>query len=407
MGWKATRQSVGLSWETGTGVEVSALADRIRPTQTGAHARISVLVDGRTVAYDSFNVEREKERIHLINSSFTKLPKGEVDKARFGLFVHSFCLEFWGQWSSQFDAEEIVGDPDAPPVPFVLHPYSLEGGGTILFAPPGQGKSWIALLMAQSTNCGVSTFWETSKRKVLFVNLERSKDSIRRRLVLVNQQLYLEPTEPLLIMNARGRSLVDVVERIQRAVDAGAEVVWLDSISRSGYGSLKDDDTANRIMDELNGVAPTWNAVGHSPRQDASHVFGSQMFDAAADMAVQVMSQKIQDGRLGVGLKVTKANDIAFPPLAIWALEFDAFGLSGFRRGKSGEFPEIEGQEHQDPEGTLYDYLLAVGQSNLTDASSELGIPRTTLVDVTKRSSRFVRTRDGKAILYSIGSDRT
>ena len=78
------------------------------------------------------------------------------------------------------------GLPDIP-VDLMLGNYIIKGGGTILFAPPGRGKSWIGLLMACSVDSGVSDVWDVpTARKCLFVNLERSAESVQRRLGLVN-----------------------------------------------------------------------------------------------------------------------------------------------------------------------------------------------------------------------------
>lgn len=406
MEWKVERQAVELRLEMETGLELAARADRIRPTATGVHARISILQAGRIVAYDSFNVERERERIHLINSAAGKLPKGELSKPAFALFVHDFCLEFWGHWSGQFDAEELVPDGDIEPPSLLLAPYCPEGGGVIFFAPPGKGKSWLALLMAQSVNHGVGHYWPVRRQPVVFVNLERSRESVRRRLALVNQQLGLAVDASLLTINARGRSLVDVVDRIARAVEGGAQVVWLDSVSRAGYGSLVQDDTANRIMDELNGVAPSWCAVGHTSRADDSHLFGSQMFDAAADVAVQVQGQKMKDGKLGVGLRVTKANDIAFPPLAIWAMEFDQYGLSDFRPARAGEFPDIEGEDLSAAD-QVERHLLDFGADDATAIAEALGLSRQNVSTLLNADPRFARQgKDGRRVLYAIRDDR-
>src|SRR6185295_8453762 len=114
------------------------------------------------------------------------------------------------------------------------------------FGREGGGKTNSALIMAVSTDAGVPGPFGTPARpcKVLFVNLERSAESVRSRLARVNRLLGLPADRRLLMLHARGRPLRDVLPQIQRSVsDRGVGVVFLDSISRSGAGSLVEDET--------------------------------------------------------------------------------------------------------------------------------------------------------------------
>ncbi|MBM4406064.1 MAG: hypothetical protein FJ039_07790 [Chloroflexi bacterium] len=165
----------------------------------------------------------------------------------------------------------------------------MEHSSTILFAQGGKGKSTLALLMAVSVDAGVQTFWPVLQRRALFVNLERSRESVRNRIALVNRALGLPVERELLTLNARGRPFEALVEPLREAIAKRAVgLVVVDSISRTGYGKLTDDDTANRVMDAGNalGVAILW--IGHTPRADESQLFGSTMFRNGADVEVRV-----------------------------------------------------------------------------------------------------------------------
>jgi hypothetical protein len=146
------------------------------------------------------------------------------------------------------------------------------------------------------------------------------------------------------MLNKRGHSLNDIYESARRTIEQnGCDVVFFDSISRGGAGSMNADDVANRIMDMLNALCPTWFALGHSPRGDESHVYGSQMFDGACDLAVQLQSQVSGDkASTGVRLKVSKANDIPEGFASTHVLEWGPEGLTGIRAAKQGEFAALE-----------------------------------------------------------------
>ena len=233
---------------------------------------------------------------------------------------------------------------------FALEPYVADGAGTIMFAPPGSAKSYVGLLMAVSIDAGVSTgpdsppqaIWKVSRRKVLFINLERSKTSMASRLWFVNQLLGLEPERELLMINARGKSMSSIATAAQRMIKRHkVTCTFLDSISRAG-GDLNENVAANAIMDTLNGFEGGWFAIGHPPRGDSSHVFGSLMFDAAADLTIQLLSER-KGSTTGVGLKMIKFNDIPPRPMQTLALLFDQDGLSAIRAPDPGEFMKLEG----------------------------------------------------------------
>jgi len=209
---------------------------------------------------------------------------------------------------------------------------------------------------------------------VMYVNLERGAASVRRRLGCVNTALGLDPDRALLILNARGYSLSDVRESIDRSIkENGVELLVLDSISRAGMGDLTENRPVNMIADAMNSLAETWIGIGHTPRGDSTHIYGSVFLDAAADILLRQKSER-QEHSLGVGLEVTKANDIARPPPMYLRYGFDEWGLSGISTAAAGDFPGMD----EDTAGPLpsashqLEELLGRGKLKLTDIYSAL-----------------------------------
>ncbi len=281
--------------------------------------------------------------------------------------------------------------------------YILEGGGTILFAPPGRGKSYTAMIMAVCVDAGCDLIWPVRQRRVLYVNLERSRDSMRFRLACINRALGLGPNRPLPFLNARGRSLADVYTRLLRAVAKNkTEVVFLDSISRAGMGDLTENQTGNTTIDLLNRLCGTWVGLGHTPRADDKHVFGSVHFDAGMDVGVQLLSQA-QDNVTGFGLQITKANDIAIPPMSIIAMEWGEHGLKGVRLARGGEFVEIEAGKPTSLEAQIEEYLLLGGDATGGEIAAAIGRNRSNVSKLLASSAKFVRTRrEGKKVYYGV-----
>ncbi len=379
----------------GTTPPISFKAENIRNSRTGTHACVSVYAGPDLLGYDTFNIGRMPERKRLAaDCGFQAFPK-EILRP----YIDNFCALVWPAWVKQFAPQEMEPNPDnMKETQYLLAPYVVEDGGTIIFAPGGSGKSYMALLMAQSINQGCSSMWRSQKRKVLFLNLERSAKSLERRLMLVNEALGLPIETPLLMSNARGKTLSHVAE----SMTSGFDMLVVDSLSRSGAGSLVDDEAANMVMDTVNALASTWIVLAHTPRSDAGHEFGSVMFGNAADLTVELKSVKNQDDVLGVQLKGAKANDVPSPKAKVYAMSFDKYGLSGFRSALASEFPGLAEGTDMDRGQILREYLLDVGEASVSEITAHTGWARTTAQRELDSGHLVGRRKDGKRILYSI-----
>jgi len=384
-------------------------AEQLRRERTGIHARISLLLDGGILAWDTFNLERSADRIKLANVAWKRIERMEGVKdvliqASYQDYLHTFCRQAWPTWAGHFRPQLVGDDGDVELETPILSPYIWHESGTIFFAPPGAGKSYTMLAMAQAIDKGVNHLWQVEQTPVCYVNLERGAKRFGNRLKVVNLAIGLPMSERLRITNARGWSLSDVADGIRESVDQdGIRCVFIDSLSRAGYGKLVEDATANSAMDMLNGLGVSWVLVAHSPRQDASHVFGSQMFDAAADVIVQVLSQRKRDGTLGVGLKVTKGNDIAPQEIAIYSLGFDKYGLDSIRPAKKGEFVEIEAEKKGGMVNEVIEWLLHNGPAAAPEVAKGTGYNEKNVSHALSNDPTFLRHgKDGRKVLYVV-----
>lgn len=383
--------------------------ENIRKERTGLHGKAVILYKYRPLAWSVFNLERSEERTKLAKSAFARLRpevKNVYPEDSLRQDFDLFCADLWAFYLSHYTPELIYGDESPKPLTFYLHPYIMSGGGTIMFAPPGRGKSNTGLLWAQSINSGIDKFWKVKQAPVLYINLERSKETIQRRLSCVNKILDLPAVTPLRILNARGQSLSEVFDGCRRAIDQfGIEISILDSISRSGYGDLTENRPVNAIIDALAGLCHTWVALAHTPRADETHIYGGVMFEAGADIVIKLSSALGTNGTLGLGYQITKANDISHGKLRMYAMEFNEQGLYNFRDAKPFEFPEVEGQVKKPMTETLIEFVLEqdTGEATATEAAETLGYERANVAKVFTKSGRFVQTRrDGRNVYYGV-----
>lgn len=390
---------------------VSYKAENISNDRTGIHARTIILMDDIPLAWSYFNIERDEDRTRLSNNAHKQI-KGELSKTYTKEDIKSdldkFCLGLWNYKLSFLVPEELAGFEDIPPITFLLKPYIVSNGGTIIYAPPGRGKSYTALLWAISVDAGINLLWNVVQTKTLFINLERSKESVQRRLSMVNNILGLHSTRPLLIINARGKTLADVAPSCRKAISKyNVGLIVLDSISRAGMGDLTEGMSGNRIIDQLSALCPSWLALGHTPRQSDNHLYGSIMQDAGADICVQLNTQTLDDETLGIGWSITKQNDIGRGRQEIKAFEFDeSYGLKNIREPKPFEFPDIEGKSHtQSMPEVIKNFIL--NQDNADATATEIadftGFNRANISTYLSSSGDYVRTRRiGKSQYYGV-----
>ena len=397
---------ISQEYRLGTGNCVRFAAENVRRERTGVHATLGISMNGKALAWDYLNVERLGDRVRLANAAYKHLD--ELDRGVWPENQHRqafdlFAYGLWGEHIKAMIGGPLEGDPDAGPPETICGTYVIDGGGAIIYSPPGKGKSYTAMAMAISMDSGVPLIWPVKQRKCLYLNLERSAVSMRHRLARINAGLGLDPRRPLTFINARGRPLGDLVDVVTETMTRhGCEVLVVDSISRTGMGDLTDATTANRIIDTLNNLSPTWLSLGHTPRSDDTHVFGSVHFTAGADLEVRLLSQS-QNGTTGIGLQVTKANDLPKVPMFVFALDWAADGLKALRPATLGEFPELVSGKERSLGEEVAEYLRAAGLASATEVANELGRARQNVATLLSRDPRFTRVRkDGKDVLYGL-----
>ncbi len=404
----------GLAWERPLegALRLRLCAHELRKERTGVHARLDVAMNGRSLAWGVLNVDKDEDRVRFSNSAWGQVNghAGTFDKPELKRCVDGFCKGLWEASVGTLEGGPVAGTAEPTPVRFALAPYLVEGGGTIVFAHPGRGKSFLTGLMAVTLDAGPEVpaarrLWQVRQQRVLFINLERGLLSVQNRLGNINAALGLPRTRPLVMMNQRGRSLADIADAARRTIRKyDVQTVVLDSISRAGIGDLTDNQPVNRIIDVLNGLAPTWLAIAHAPRGSDEHIFGGIHFDAGADVVVRVLAEQEEGGPLGIGLQVTKENDIGKQPLQILALEFNGpLGLCGVRTANKGEFPEVEKGKPTSMKRAAIDYLLGVGDATATQVAEATAFNRSNVSTMLGTDAAFVRTRKvGREQFYGV-----
>ena len=411
LSYSENNQELSESIELPTQDQVLLVAREVRRERTGVHARIGIACNGAMLAYDTFNIGRSEERSRLSKSAYAMLPPVLKEALPLEMLKHQldlFCLRVPSAWEEvevefvEYDANTVIVQPQP-----LLSSYIVEGGGSILFAPPGAGKSYVALLKGVALANGINHIWEIPEaRPVLFVNLERSGNSLAWRDQQVREALGVAGQSGVTYLHGRGKTITAIKRHLYAWAKArqGQGVIIIDSLSRVAEGPLGEDSTANEITNILNGIDGSWYAIGHTPRNDQGHLFGSIHWDAGADIQIKASSEK-KDGELGLRLQVMKANDLAFPQPQYLALQFNELGLIGIRAARNTEFAELATGESISRKDRLVLYLKEVTLADATEAASATGIDRANVSRLFNQEPFVLVRREGRKAMYGLLAD--
>lgn len=375
-------------------IRLSLLLRELRREKTGLHGLVAIAEGGKVLAHDTFNVGRSEDRRRL-----SKLASGVMSRTALEALtleglnhrLDMICLYAMTEWETdRFTIVSVDPGKSPPPRVFLLSPYIEEGTGTIIFAPPGAGKSWLLTLIASDLSSGQTLLWESGiQRAALYVDLERSAQHFQRRTHQLLGALG-RPAHPMPYLKARGMGLPNLRRKLREWVESNpGGVVLYDSISRVGMGSLKEDDVANAIVDLANAASETWIALAHSPRADAGHAFGSVHFDAGADTVIRLMSEQ-RGNDLGCCLRVTKSNHLGRVNQILYRLVFGPAGLTRIEKQKSTDWPELSvvGGKMPLDEAVLM-YLGEHHGSTTEEIAEGTGRDRTTIATLMNHDARF------------------
>lgn len=383
----------------------------IRRERTGIHALVALTLGTVVLGHDTFNIGRSEERNRLAKAAFGML--GAVHRVAWPMEVMRHDLDLAAlQTPRLWDEERIhivaYHPSDAPPsLTFILKPYLLEGGGTIFFAPPASGKSYILQAMSISIAQAHRSLWEVPVAwPVLYTNLERSPESLHRRERAILSAMGIAGPSNVSYLHARGHGLKSVERKVRQWVHETGGGVMLDSLSRGGLGGLSEDETANTFIDLMNSLQPRWwAAVGHTPRADDDHLFGSVHFDAGEDIGVKVSSQA-KDNTLGISLEVVKSNDTGKFPIQYLALSFVApdAPLTGMRTAQSTEFPDLYLSKGLGEEERMVNAIneTADGELSVSELVARTGIKQPNVSARLKNAPFLLRKKVGKQSIYGL-----
>lgn len=206
----------------GLNSKISFVGYDLEQKATGLHGIIEVYLDSTQVAWDNINYTKATQRKAVAGDAYSD---GDLDfVAKFYPRKHMhkdlavFAKKAYPIYLGKVEVDMVYGDPMLEIREYIKGLIPM-GTGVIVNSRPGMGKSWIVMLIAVTVDSGSTTLWNAEQGNVLYINLERSESSMRRRLGGVNTSLGLDYNRPLRFLNVRGRSLVDIGDSVKKIVE--------------------------------------------------------------------------------------------------------------------------------------------------------------------------------------------
>jgi|GEM_PF-5522130 len=114
-----------------------------------------------------------------------------------------------------------------------------------------------------------------------------------------------------------------------------------------------------------------------------------------------------RENLMGLGLEMTKANDVRPRPMQVLALEYDEAGLKQARSSSLAEFPELDANRTPTMAEVIEAYLLENKASTPVQIAKDLGLnPKSVRVLLTRERNRFVpiegTVNDKRVTLYGL-----
>jgi len=215
------------------------------------------------IYFTATNLFDADKRTKISNASISELKRisfditderivHSYDSTKLKIDLHSMGKQAREVVQDSTRATMAIGDPDIP-FKYMVKPFLPEKSGVILYGSPKTGKSYLCGSLGISVDAGYNGIWPVEKAKVMYVNLERNEDSMRRRLGQINRALGLNPRRPLLMYNANESTLKQAYASIAKdMVEHEVKLVIIDSLTQSGYGDFNDNRVGAQVIKVLN-----------------------------------------------------------------------------------------------------------------------------------------------------------
>lgn len=198
-------------------------------------------------------------------------------------------------------------------IKYVVPPFVVEDGASIIFGQGGGTKTYFALYLGLCVALGLPFFGaEVQQRNVLFLDYEASKQRLAARMKLLLGGLDLgEERPPFHYWSAEGRSLQDLVPALRRVIkDYQIGVIIVDSAALACGGDASEQTVATDYFNAVARLGVPVLTIAHITKDEEGdkYPFGSVFWHNSARTTWNVKSVDEGDA-IFTGLFNRKVND--------------------------------------------------------------------------------------------------
>jgi hypothetical protein len=193
-----------------------------------------------------------------------------------------------GQWFEASSSFETLGEIDLSEMdaPFLVEPFISGTGLTMIFSPPGSGKSMLAMGLCVSLITGFPVFGATPIKtgNVLYVDFEDhvSTHSIRRQAMLNAIEFDGEPEFEIVHYKVNG-DLKQHISRIRtKAREMDCVLIVVDSMGRARGNDPSDGNATIKLTDAMDTFGFPVLALDHTTKAVNEQIEKGTMSDPSA-----------------------------------------------------------------------------------------------------------------------------
>lgn len=250
---------------------------------------------------------------------------------------------FYSQWQPQAGQSHqhssapsfrFVAACDMPlkPVAWLVHGYIEEDALTVMYGPPGKGKSFVALDLSCCIASGTPFHGHNVKLGVAIYIAGEGHNGIARRLhawALQNQTaipplLFVSEAPTDLSIATNAAKVAEAVQQIAKATGEAPVLIVIDTMARNFGGEENSSTDVGQFIRNVDALRRHWKAtvliVHHSGKDGDKGARGSSALKGAADAEYEV--SRSDEDKL-VRLTPRKMKDAEEPP----SLAFELIGV--------------------------------------------------------------------------------
>jgi len=289
---------------------------------------------------------------------------------------------------------------DTPIPKWLLDPYVLGDGATILFGQGGLGKSLFVLALMITLQTDHEIVGHTKKEKNhtgLYLDWEDSADTQGERFSMLLRGVGLDPRKYHMFYRACSSPLHDSITSIKRDIDkAGASYVVIDSAALACGGAPDSSDSALNFFNALKGLNVPSVIIAHQTKDMVKpYPFGSIFWHNSARCTWEIRSKgEPSDNKLPIQLFNRKSNRGTRRGRIGYQVDFGTDTIKITKMSYKETVAAFGSQDASVPE-RIYAELDNAGKLTINSLATRLQLPTDDIRVNLNRNDKFVKLDEG------------